>query len=547
MAHIDENAEAYYIGLMNAAGYRDKDLEKPVIGIVNSWTEANPGHRPLRELAQYVKEGVWAAGGTPAEFNVPAPCDGMAQMRGMQYILASRDLIAGAIEGMCGAHHFDGLVFLCACDKIVPGMLMAAASLDVPSIFLTPGSMIPYEENGEIFVTPDLKEAIGSWKAGKIDGETFRRYKQNICASCGTCSMYGTANTMCVFAEAIGICPPDSATIPFCSSMKYKQAREVGERIVELVHEGKTARDFITKASLENGIRHVSATGGSSNFVMHVMAIAKCAEIDLDLKEFDEIQEKIPVIAKFKPSSQYNLIDYGKAGGSGASLKVIREFLNQDVPVVMGGTLRDYLDHYDREIDEKVIRPLSNPLHKDGCFTILYGNLAPDGAVVKKSGVDPEMYYHRGPAVVFDSEDQVMDRMMNSKIEPGSVLVIRYEGPKGGPGMREMSIPAAMLVGMGLHKSVAMITDGRFSGASRGPCVGHISPEAWDGGPIACVEEGDMITIDLENHLLRLELPDEEIAERMKHVKRPDHPARGILKKYRQIVEGAEKGAAWLY
>lgn len=547
MAHIDENAEAYYIGLMNAAGYRDKDLEKPVIGIVNSWTEANPGHRPLRELAQYVKEGVWAAGGTPAEFNVPAPCDGMAQMRGMQYILASRDLIAGAIEGMCGAHHFDGLVFLCACDKIVPGMLMAAASLDVPSIFLTPGSMIPYEENRETFVTPDLKEAIGSWKAGKIDGETFRRYKQNICASCGTCSMYGTANTMCVFAEAIGICPPDSATIPFCSSMKYKQARDVGERIVELVHEGKTARDFITKASLENGIRHVSATGGSSNFVMHVMAIAKCAEIDLDLKEFDEIQEKIPVIAKFKPSSQYNLIDYGKAGGSGASLKVIREFLNQDVPVVMGGTLRDYLDHYDREIDEKVIRPLSNPLHKDGCFTILYGNLAPDGAVVKKSGVDPEMYYHRGPAVVFDSEDQVMDRMMNSKIEPGSVLVIRYEGPKGGPGMREMSIPAAMLVGMGLHKSVAMITDGRFSGASRGPCVGHISPEAWDGGPIACVEDGDMITIDLENHLLRLELPDEEMAERMKHVKRPDHPARGILKKYRQIVEGAEKGAAWLY
>lgn len=547
MAHIDENAEAYYIGLMNAAGYRDKDLEKPVIGIVNSWTEANPGHRPLRELAQYVKEGVWAAGGAPAEFNVPAPCDGMAQMRGMQYILASRDLIAGAIEGMCGAHHFDGLVFLCACDKIVPGMLMAAASLDVPGIFLTPGSMIPYEENGETFVTPDLKEAIGSWKAGKIDVETFRRYKQNICASCGTCSMYGTANTMCVFAEALGICPPDSATIPFCSSMKYKQARDVGERIVELVHEGKTARDFITKASLENGIRHVSATGGSSNFVMHVMAIAKCAEIDLDLKEFDEIQEKIPVIAKFKPSSQYNLIDYGKAGGSGASLKVIREFLNQDVPVVMGGTLREYLDRYDRKIDEKVIRPLEHPLHKDGCFTILYGNLAPDGAVVKKSGVDPEMYYHRGPAVVFDSEDQVMDRMMNSKIEPGSVLVIRYEGPKGGPGMREMSIPAAMLVGMGLHKSTAMITDGRFSGASRGPCVGHISPEAWDGGPIACVEDGDMITIDLENHLLRLELPDEEIAERMKHIKRPDHPAKGILKKYRQIVEGAEKGAAWLY
>lgn len=547
MAHIDENAEAYYIGLMNAAGYRDKDIEKPVIGIVNSWTEANPGHRPLRELAQYVKEGVWAGGGAPAEFNVPAPCDGMAQMRGMQYILASRDLIAGSIEGMCGAHGFDGLVFLCACDKIVPAMLMAAASLDVPGIFLTPGSMIPYEEDGEVFVTPDLKEAIGRWKAGEIDEETFRRYKQNMCASCGTCSMYGTANTMCVFAEAIGICPPDSATIPFCSSMKYKQARDVGERIVGLVREGKTARDFITRESLENGIRHVSATGGSSNFVMHVMAIARCAGISLDLKEFDRIQEEIPVIAKFKPSSRYNLIDYGKAGGSGASLKTIRPYLNPDVPVVMGGTLGEYLDSYHRKIDENVIRPLDTPLHEDGCFTILYGNLAPEGAVVKKSGVDPEMFYHRGPAVVFESEDQVMECMMNSEIKPGSVLVIRYEGPKGGPGMREMSIPAAMLVGMGLHKSVAMITDGRFSGASRGPCVGHIAPEAWDGGPIACVENGDMIVIDLKNHLLHLEVPEEEIAERLKHVKRPDHPAEGVLKKYRSIVEGAEKGAVWLY
>lgn len=547
MGCIDENAEAYYMGLMNSVGYRDKDIRKPLIGIVNSWNDVNPGHKPLKELAQYVKEGVWAAGGTPAEFGVPAPCDGMAQLRGMQYVLASRDLIAGAIEGMWGSHHFDGLVFLCACDKVVPGMLMAAASIDVPSIFLTTGSMMPYEENGEVFVTPDLKESIGQWKAGKIDDETFARYKQNICSSCGTCSMYGTANTMCVFAEAIGICPPDSATIPFCSSKKYKQARDVGERIVELVREGKTARTYITKESLKNGICHVSATGGSSNFVMHVMAIAKCAEIPLDLKEFDEIQEKVPVIAKFKPSSKYNLLDYGKAGGSGASLKIIREFLNTDVPVVMGGTLGEYLDRYHRGIEEEVIRPLDKPLHEEGCFSILYGNLAPKGAVVKKSGVDPAMYYHRGPAVVFDSEEEVMECMMNSDVKPGSVLVIRYEGPKGGPGMREMSIPAAMLVGMGLHKSVAMITDGRFSGASRGPCVGHIAPEAWDGGPIACVQNGDIITIDLEHHLLQVELSDAEIAERMKQVKKPNHKAEGILRRYREIVRGADEGASWLY
>ena len=531
MAHIDENAEAYYIGLMNSVGYRDKDIRKPIIGIVNSWNDVNPGHKPLKELAQYVKEGVWAAGGTPAEFCVPAPCDGMAQLRGMQYILASRDLIAGAIEGMWGAHHFDGLVFLCACDKIVPGMLMAAASINVPSIFLTPGSMMPYEEEGEVFVTPDLKEAIGRWRAGEIDDETFQRYKNNICSSCGTCSMYGTANTMCVFAEAIGIAPNGSATMPFCASAKYKQARDVGERIMDLVREGKTARDFITKESLINGIRHVSATGGSSNFVMHVMAIAKCAEIPMDLKEFDEIQAEIPVIAKFKPSSKYNLIDYGKAGGSLGSLSVIRDSLNLDVPLVMGGTLREALDTFNRKIDENVIHPLDKPLHTGGCFSILYGNLAPKGAVVKKSGVDPEMYYHRGPAVVFDSEEELMDKMMNSDIKPGCVLVIRYEGPKGGPGMREMSIPAAMLVGMGLHKSVAMITDGRFSGASRGPCVGHIAPEAWDDGPIACVKDGDIITIDLENHLLQAEISDEEIAERMKHVKKPDHPATGVLKK----------------
>lgn len=547
MPHIDENAEAYYMGLMNAAGFRDKDIRKPIIGIVNSWNDVNPGHKPLKELAQYVKEGVWAAGGTPAEFCVPAPCDGMAQLRGMQYILPSRDLIAGAVEAMCGAHHFDGLVFLCACDKIVPGMLMAAASIDVPSIFLTPGSMLPYEENGETFVTPDLKEAIGSFRAGAIDEETFGRYKQNICSSCGTCSMYGTANTMCVFAEAIGICPPDSATIPFCASAKFKQARDVGERIMDLVREGKTARTFITKKSLENGIRHVSATGGSSNFVMHVLAIAKCAGIPLDLKEFDEIQKDVPVIAKFKPSSKYNLIDYGKAGGSGASLKTIREYLHTDVPVVMGGTLGEYLDQYHRAIDREVIHTADDPLHADGCFSVLYGNLAPKGAVVKKSGVDPSMYYHRGPAVVFDSEEEVMDCLMNSDIRPGSVLVIRYEGPKGGPGMRELSIPAAMLVGMGLHKSVAMVTDGRFSGASRGPCVGHVSPEAWDMGPIACLRNGDIITIDLENHLLQAELSDEEISERLKHVKRPQHDVPGILKKYRKMADGADKGAAWLY
>ena len=547
MSHIDPNAEAYYVGLMNACGYRDKDLHKPIIGIVNSWNEVNPGHKPLKELAQYVKEGVWAAGGAPAEFNVPAPCDGMAQLRGMQYVLPSRDLIAGSIETMVRAHNFDGLVFLCACDKIVPGMLMAAAFLNLPSLFLTPGSMLPYEEDGVVYTTPDLKESIGKWKAGKISEETFHRYRQNMCASCGTCSMYGTANTMAVFAEAIGLAPFGSATMPFCVSAKFKQARDVGERIVELTRQQIPAKTFMTRESLENGIMHTSATGGSSNFALHIQAIAKVAGVKLNLKEFDAIQERVPLIAKFKPSSQYNLIDYGKAGGALGSLKTLEKFLHTEVPLAMGGTLKEALDRFTRPIDRNIIHDLEHPLQEKGCFSVLYGNLAPEGAVVKKSGVDPAMFEHRGPAVVFDSEEEVMDCLLHSDVKPGSVLVIRYEGPKGGPGMREMSIPAAMLIGMGLQKSVAMITDGRFSGASRGPCVGHISPEAWDGGPIACVKNGDMIHIDLNKHLLEVEVSEEELARRKAEIVKPDHPAYGIMKQYRKVVEGAEKGAVWLY
>ena len=461
--------------------------------------------------------------------------------------MPSRDLIAGSIETMVRAHNFDGLVFLCACDKIVPGMLMAAASLSLPSLFLPPGSMLPYEEDGVVYTTPDLKESIGKWKAGKISEETFHRYRQNMCASCGTCSMYGTANTMAVFAEAIGLAPFGSATMPFCVSAKFKQARDVGERIVELTRQQIPAKTFMTRESLENGIMHTSAAGGSSNFALHIQAIAKVAGVKLNLKEFDAIQERVPLIAKFKPSSQYNLIDYGKAGGALGSLKTLEKFLHTEVPLAMGGTLKEALDRFTRPIDRNIIHDLEHPLQEKGCFSVLYGNLAPEGAVVKKSGVDPAMFEHRGPAVVFDSEEEVMDCLLHSDVKPGSVLVIRYEGPKGGPGMREMSIPAAMLIGMGLQKSVAMITDGRFSGASRGPCVGHISPEAWDGGPIACVKNGDMIHIDLNKHLLEVEVSEEELARRKAEIVKPDHPAYGIMKQYRKVVEGAEKGAVWLY
>ncbi len=544
---MNESTNAYYVGLMGAAGYRRKDLKKKVIGIVNSWNDVNPGHKPFRELVQYVKEGVWAAGGTPAEFCVPAPCDGMAQLIGMQYVLPQRDLIAASAEAMAKAHSFDGLVFLCSCDKIVPGMLMAAASIDVPCLFLTAGSMVPYDTGREVLTTPDLKEAIGAAASGKITPEEFEDYKDNICFSCGTCSMYGTANTMGTFSEVLGLCPPESTNLLYCSAAKVRQARDVGERIVEMAEQGINARRFLTRESLENGIRYVSATGGSTNFVMHVLAIARTAGVPLTMQEFDEIQKSVPLIAKFKPSSKYNLWDYHRAGGVAGVLKTIRESLHEEVPMAFHGTMGALLDGFHGNIDREVIRDREHALLPDGCFSVLYGNLAPKGCVVKKSGVDPKMFRHRGPAVVFDSEEALMEQFLENRIRPGCVLVIRYEGPKGGPGMREMSIPAATLVGMGLHTSVAMITDGRFSGASRGPCVGHISPEAYDGGPIAAVKDGDMISIDLDAGSITLEVPEEEIRARLKEWERVEKNAPGILTAYRKSVEGAETGASWLY
>lgn len=543
----EEITEAYYVGLMSGAGYRAKDLRKPVIAVVNSWTDVNPGHKPLLELARYVKEGIWAAGGTPGEFNVPAPCDGIAQGPGMHYILPQRDLIAGSIEAMVEAHGFDGMVMLASCDKIIPGMLMAAARLNLPTVFITAGAMIPYAEGGREYVACDVKEAIGKRNSNTIDHETFERWTTNFCASGGVCSMFGTANTMGTFLEATGAAPFGSATMLFCEAGKMRQARDAGERAVELVREGITFSGIMSEASLLNGIRYISAAGGSTNGVLHTLALAKVLGIPMDLKRFDEIQSSVPVVAKFKPSAENNISDYHRAGGVLALLSTIRPHLDLSVPLAMGGTLGDALDDFRGPIDREIIRPLSDPLHPAGCFSILSGNLAPRGAVVKKSGVDPKMFRHRGPAVVFNSEEEVKEFLLTKKVEPGSVLVVRYEGPKGGPGMRELSIPAAMLVGMGLHTSVAMVTDGRFSGATRGPCVGHISPEAWAGGPIALVLDGDIIEIDLEANSLTLHVPEEELEKRRKELKRPERKLGGVLSAYRRGVGCASEGAIWLY
>lgn len=543
----DDITEAYYVSLMHGSGYRMKDLRKPVIAVVNSWTDVNPGHKPLLELAQYVKEGIWAAGGTPGEFNVPAPCDGIAQGNGMHYSLPQRDLIAGSIEAMVAAHGFDGMVMLASCDKIIPGMLLAAARLDIPTIFITAGAMLPYSEEGREYVTCDVKEAIGMRNNNSIDEETFKRWSANFCSSCGVCSMFGTANSMGTFLEATGVAPFGSATMLFCEAAKIRQAREVGERSVTLTKEGKTFRTFMTRAAMANGVKYISATGGSTNAILHIIALSRVLEEPLDLNEFDELQSSVPVIGKFKPSSENNIETYHKAGGVLGILSTLREHFDLAVPIAMGGTLGDAVAAFSGQVDRRIIRDTEDSYLPDGCFSILSGNLAPDGAVVKKSGVDPQMYRHRGPAVVFDSEEEVRDFLLHKKVEPGSVLVIRYEGPKGGPGMRELSIPAAMLVGMGLHTSVAMITDGRFSGATRGPCVGHISPEAWVGGPLALVRDGDIIEIDLETKSLKLCVSDDELIRRRADVKRPDHEAKGILATYRSGVGSASRGALWLF
>ncbi|MFZ4441268.1 MAG: dihydroxy-acid dehydratase [Syntrophales bacterium] len=542
----EDITEAYYRGLMHSVGYRRKDLDKPQIVVVNSWTDVNPGHQPLRELAQRVKEGIWAAGGCPSEFGVPAPCDGMAQGPGMHYILPQRDLIAGSIEAMVGSHGFEGIVMLGSCDKILPGMLMAAIRMNLPTLFLTAGAMMPCRIDGKVVTTPDLKEAIGERNNGKIDQETFLSWQERFCGTSGTCSMMGTANTMGCFLEATGVAPFGSTTMLAFDAAKVRQARDVGERIVELTRQKSPFRDYFTPHNLENGIRYVSASGGSTNAVLHLMACASLMEMGITLDDFGKIQASVPVVGKYKPSSGYNLTDFHEAGGVLALMGAIKEFLHLDIELPMGGKLGEYLEGRP-DPDGKIIRTAGNPLEEGGCFAILKGNLAPDGAVVKKTGVEPGMLRHRGEAVVFDSEEDVREFLLHRTVKPGSVLVVRYEGPKGGPGMRELSIPAAMLVGMGLHTSVAMVTDGRFSGATRGPCVGHICPEAWDDGPIAYVHDGDLIEIDVPEGRLQLLVSDDELQHRRKAgAKKPNHPTPGVLAAYRKMVGSADTGAIWL-
>lgn len=536
-------AGAYPRSAYKAMGYDDKDLKKPLIGIVNSWTDANPGHAHLRQLSEHVKNGIWANGGTPVEFDTIAICDGIAQGVGMHNVLPSRDIICASIELMVEANQFDGLVMLCSCDKIVPGMLMAAASLDLPTIFVTGGPMDPYTHKGEDLIFSDVKEAMGRYKAGFIDKEEFETIENETCQTCGACGMMGTANTMGTLVEAMGLSLPGCGTISAVASSRLRLAKASGERIVDMVREGLNSNKIITEENLINGIKYILAIGGSTNAVLHVPAIAKQLGINMTMDIFDELSKQTPLVAKFKPASKYTLKDFHIAGGVQMLLKALSSLLNLEVLTVSGNNLGENLAKV-KFVESNVIKSLDNPLALEGGIAILKGNLAPKGAVVKQSGVSPKMMVHSGPAKIANSEEEVRELLMNDKVEHGDVLIIRYEGPKGGPGMRELSIPAALLVGMGLGDSVAMITDARYSGATRGPCIGYVTPEAADGGPLAIVENGDIIKIDIPNRSICIELSDEEIKERLSNWKyEPKKNVKGFLKTYQRIVSSANEGA----
>ena len=530
--------------ILKCLGLTDTDLDKPFIAVVNSYSEIVPGHIHLRHIAECVKQGIRAASGVPFEFNTIAICDGLAMGHvGMHYSLPSRELIADSVEVMVQANQFDGMVLVTNCDKITPGMLMAAARLNIPSIVVTGGPMLSGRLRGRIVDVTSIFEAIGEVKAGKLSQEELKMIEDRAFPSCGSCNGMYTANTMACITEAMGMMLPGCATALAVSSAKMRIAKESGEKIVELVEKNIRPRDIMTIEAFENAIVVDMALGGSTNTVLHLKAIAKEAGVDLPLSLFDEYGRKILHLCDMRPSGPHDLQELDEAGGIPAVMKELRQFLHLNAITVTGKTVEENIKDaiiYNGE----VIRPLDNPVHKEGGIAILTGNLAPKGAVVKITAVSPKMLRHRGPAKVYDSEEEAMKAILDGEVVDGDVIVIRYEGPKGGPGMREMLSPTAAIAGMGLSESVALITDGRFSGATRGPCIGHVSPEAAEGGPIAILEDGDIITIDIPERRLDVELSDEEMRSRFANWKpKPPKIGWGYLQRYSCLVGSADEGA----
>jgi dihydroxy-acid dehydratase len=529
-------------------GYTREDLNKPLIGIVHSFSEIVPGHIHLRDLVQAAKLGVAAGGGTPVEFPVIGICDGIAMNHdGMKYPLATRELIADSIEAMVMAHKFDGLVMIANCDKIVPGMLMAAGRLNIPAIYVSGGPMLTGYYRGEkVDLVRGVFEAVGAFAQGEMSREELDELEQNACPSCGSCAGMFTANTMNCLVEALGMALPGNGTIPAPYGQRKALAKLAGQQVMELVRKDIRPRDVMTLNAFRNAIALDMALGGSSNTVLHLLAIANEAEVPLELEIFDEISVRVPNICKISPSGTDRIFDLYMAGGVSAVLKQLGDngLLSLEEKTVTGATLGESVSRAAVK-DPNVIRPLDDPYNKEGGIAILRGNLAPDGAVVKQSAVAKEMLVHRGPARVFDSEDEAFDAITGGRINKGDVVVIRYEGPKGGPGMREMLSPTSAISGMGLDKDVALITDGRFSGGTRGACVGHVSPEASEGGPIALVQDGDMIEIDIPGRKIALMLSDGEIARRREKWTAPSPRVTGksYLARYAYLVTSASTGA----
>jgi len=531
--------------LLRALGFDDEDLRAPLIGIANSFNEIVPGHIHLRTLVEAVKAGVRQAGGVPVEFGVIGVCDGIAMNHeGMRYSLVSREIIADSIEIMAQAHAFDGLVLVTSCDKITPGMLMAAFRLNLPAILIAGGPMLTGDFQGKKVNLISAFEAIGRIKKGEMTEEELFELEKCACPTCGSCAGMFTANSMNCLTEALGLALPGNGTIPAVYSERIRLAKETGRAIVRLVKKGLTPKKLINAASFRNAIAVDMALGCSTNTVLHLMAIAKEAEIPLDLKTFDEISKRTPVLAKLIPSGPHSVPELHQAGGIPAVMKELAKkgLIDTSCLTVSGNTIGEIIEKAENRNPE-VLRPIENPYAPEGGIAVLYGNLAPEGAVVKTSAVLPEMMRHTGPARVYNSEEEAYEAILSGKIRPGDVVVIRYEGPKGGPGMREMLSPTSALIGMGLGASVALITDGRFSGGTQGACIGHVSPEAAEGGPIALVEEGDIIEIDILGRRLELKVSDEELEKRRKKWRPPKKKLKGVLKKYYTLVKSASNGA----
>ncbi|MEM2364120.1 MAG: dihydroxy-acid dehydratase [Candidatus Bathyarchaeia archaeon] len=519
--------------LLKASGLSDEDISKPLIAIVNSWNEIVPGHVHLRRISEAVKAGVRSNGGTPLEFDTIAICDGIAMgHEGMKYSLFSRDLIADSVEAMVRAHAFDAMVLISSCDKILPGHLMAAARLDIPAIVVTGGPMYPGTYRGRRVDVISVFEAIGELKRGAISEQDLAELEASACPGPGSCAGMFTANTMACLTEAMGMSLPGCATSHAVTAKKLRIAEGSGRRIMDLLRSGIKPSDIMTLGAFRNAIAVDMALGGSTNSVLHLRAIAAELGIDLRLEEFDEIGRRVPHICDMRPSGPYFMSDLDRAGGVPAILRRLEPFLSKEEMTVSGRRIGELLKNVSIE-DEEVIRPLERPVHPEGGIAILRGNLAPKGAVIKYSSVPETMLRFAGEAVVFDSEEEAVEGISKGRVEEGDVVVIRYEGYVGGPGMREMLGPTSLIMGMGFER-VALVTDGRFSGGTRGPCIGHVDPEAALGGPIAAVRDGDRIEIDIPRRRLELALQSEEIERRLKELepKRKEVPRNSVLAKY---------------